>query len=110
MDRAVMLPRQAKRRFAVRCLEDRVPLTLQHLPRDGTNGRRILNDEDSLRTAWERRGRGGGGAPLRRLLHPRHVDLETPALPRLGIQPDKTTPLLDDPAHPPQAKAGALAH
>src|SRR2546425_4028775 len=101
MDRAVMLRRQDKRRPAVRRLENGVPLTLQHLPSDSTNGRRILNNEDGLRTARERRGRGGGGA-LRRLLHPRHVDLSNRALPPLRIQPDETTPPLCDPVHPPE--------
>src|SRR3989442_14550147 len=108
MDGAVCLRRKDRRGPAVRRLENGVPLTLQHLPSGGTYGRRILNNEDGLRTARERRGRGGGGA-LRRLVHPRHVDLETRAVPRLGIQPDETTRLLDDPVHRREAKSGAFA-
>src|SRR2546426_1689942 len=99
-NRSLVLLGDAERRCDVRHLEDGVPLTLEHLAGDDPYRRRVLDEQNRFCSAGERWRRAPQRQWLRGLVHPREVDLEGRATPRLRVHPDEPPRLLDDPIDP----------
>src|SRR5205807_4789269 len=93
---------------AVRSQQHRVAETFEHVARQSAQGRFVFGDEDRLRAAGERRGRGRLLDFRSALVHGQ-IDAEGRAVPRFAIDVDVPVVLFDDAVGHGEAEARAFA-